>query len=276
MESKNSIINENNGVGYITYPNLAKLDFVRHASSVRKGGISKIPYLASMNLGFHTDDDAETVRENFRIFAKAVGIDVNNMVSSSQFHNANIRVATASDRGKGILKSADYEDVDALVTNEKNVALTVFGADCVPLLFADSKNKAVGAAHCGWRGTFKELAPLTVKKMKEIYNSNPKNIFVAIAPCIHCCCYEVDENLFTDFENKFPDIAQTDALRRENGKFYLDLPKINKQLLIKEGVPEENILISDLCSGCDPANLFSHRKSGGKRGIMASVIEIIK
>lgn len=276
MESKNSIINENNGVGYITYPNLAKLDFVRHASSVRKGGISKIPYLASMNLGFHTDDDTETVRENFRIFAKAVGIDVNDMVSSSQFHNANIRVATASDRGKGILKSADYEDVDALVTNEKNVALTVFGADCVPLLFADSKNKAVGAAHCGWRGTFKELAPLTVKKMKEIYNSNPKNIFVAIAPCIHCCCYEVDENLFTDFVNKFPGIAQTDVLRRENGKFYLDLPKINKQLLIKEGVPEENILISDLCSGCDPANLFSHRKSGGKRGIMASVIEIIK
>lgn len=276
MESKNSIINENNGVEYITYPDLAKLDFVRHASSVRKGGISKIPYLASMNLGFHTDDDAETVRENFRIFAKAVGIDVNDMVSSSQFHNANIRVASSSDRGKGILKSADYEDVDALVTNEKNVALTVFGADCVPLLFADSKNKAAGAAHCGWRGTFKELAPLTVKKMKEIYNSNPKNIFVAIAPCIHGCCYEVDEKLFTDFENKFPDIAQTDALRRENGKFYLDLPKINKQLLIKEGVPEENILISDLCSGCDPANLFSHRKSGGKRGIMASVIEIIK
>ena len=151
MESKNSIINENNGVGYVTYPNLAKLDFVRHASSVRKGGISKIPYLASMNLGFHTDDDTETVRENFRIFAKAVGIDVNDMVSSSQFHNANIRVATASDRGKGILKSADYEDVDALVTNEKNVALTVFGADCVPLLFADSKNKSVGASHCGWR-----------------------------------------------------------------------------------------------------------------------------
>lgn len=275
MKSKNCIINEKNGVEYITYPIFNGFDFVRCASSTRKGGISKTPYLASMNLGFHTDDDAETVKENFKIFTQAVGIDVKNIVPSSQFHNENIRVASANDRGKGIVKPADYENVDALVTNEKNVALTVFGADCVPLLFADVENKAVGAAHCGWRGTFKELAPLTLKKMKMLYNSKPENVFVAVAPCIHGCCYEVDEKLFTDFKNKFQDIAQTGSLRCENGKFYLDLPKINRELLVKEGVPKENILISDLCSGCNPDKLFSHRKSGGKRGIMASVIEII-
>lgn len=275
MKSANSNINERKNVQYITYPNLEKLDFIRHATSTRKGGISKIPYLASMNLGFHTDDNPETVRENFKIFADAAGIDVNNMVSSSQFHNANIRIASAADRGKGILKPFDGEDFDALVTNEKNVALTIFGADCVPLLFADKENKAVGAAHCGWRGTYKELAPLVVKKMNVLYRSNPKNIFVAVAPCIHGCCYEVDAKLFGDFENKFAFLADTDAFRRENGKFYLDLPKINKYLLMKNGVPEENILVSDLCSGCNFNELFSHRKSGGKRGIMASVIEIV-
>lgn len=275
MKSANSNINERKNVRYITYPNLEKLDFVRHATSTRKGGISKIPYLESMNLGFHTDDNPETVRENFKIFADAAGIDVNNMVSSSQFHNANIRIASAADRGKGILKPFDGEDFDALVTNEKNVALTIFGADCVPLLFADKENKAVGAAHCGWRGTYKELAPLVVKKMNVLYKSNPKNIFVAAAPCIHGCCYEVDAKLFGDFENKFDFLANTDAFRRENGKFYLDLPKINKYLLMKNGVPEENILVSDLCSGCNFNELFSHRKSGGRRGIMASVIEIV-
>ena len=276
MNTKNSIINDKNGVKYITYPIFSKLDFIRHASSTRYGGISKTDYLASMNLGFHTDDSAETVRENFKIFAQAIGIDVNNMVSSSQFHNANIRIASVADRGKGIIKPADYEDVDALVTNEKNVALTVFGADCVPLLFADAKNKAIGAAHCGWKGTFKNLAYLTVKKMQELYNCDPNDIFIAMAPCIHGCCYEVDEKLFGDFKNKFPDISKTSAMIIKNSKFYLDLPKINKQILIASGVPEKNILISDLCTCCNHTELFSHRKSRGKRGIMASVIEIIK
>ena len=63
-------------------------------------------------------------------------------------------------------------------------------------------------------------------------------------------------------------------MRIENGAFYLDLPEINKQILISAGVKGENILVSDLCTACNYTELFSHRKSNGKRGIMASVIEI--
>lgn len=274
MNSKNCIISEKNNVVYITYPNLEKLGFIKHASSTRIGGVSEIEYLSTMNLGYHTDDCADNVRKNFEIFASAIGIDINDMVSSRQRHNENIKTASRADCGMGITKDADYDDVDALVTNEKYVALTVFGADCVPILFADPKNKAIGAAHCGWRGTYKNLAYLTAKKMNENYGSKFEDIFVSVAPCIHGCCYEVDEKLFNDFKNKFSYIDQKNAMRIENGAFYLDLPEINRQILISAGVKEENILVSDLCTACNHTELFSHRKSNGKRGIMASVIEI--
>ncbi len=276
LKTNNSTINKNGEVVYITYPNLEKLDFINHASSTREGGITKTSYLSKMNLGYHTDDTKENVLENFKIFANAIGTNVNNMVSSSQFHNANIKIATSLDRGKGIVKDSDYEDFDGLVTNEKNVALTIFGADCVPILFADKNKKAIGAAHCGWKGTYKELAYLMIEKFKNEYNSNPEDIIIAIAPCIHICCYEVDQKLFYDFKEKFYDFSKTNAFKEQNGKYFLDLPIINKLLLLNAGVKEENILICDLCSGCNSDMLFSHRKSNGKRGIMASVIEIIK
>lgn len=276
LKTNNCTLNKNENVTYITYPNLSKLDFINHASSTRAGGISSISYLSQMNLGFHTDDTKENVLENFKIFANAIGTDINNMVSSSQFHNENIKIATSLDRGKGIVKKADYTDVDGLITNEKNVALTVFGADCVPILFADKNKKAIGAAHCGWRGTYKKLSYLMIDKFINLFESNPEDIIVAIAPCIHICCYEVDEKLFNDFKERFPGISKTSAFKEENSKYYLDLPDINRQILLSAGVKNDNILVSDLCSGCNCDMLFSHRKSGGKRGIMASVIEITK
>ncbi|MBE7038078.1 MAG: peptidoglycan editing factor PgeF [Ruminococcaceae bacterium] len=276
LKSKNSIINENKGVVFVTYPNLEKLDFINHASSTRIGGVSKISHLAQMNLRFNSEDTKETVIQNYKIFADAIGTDINNMVFSKQMHNDNIKIAAESDRGKGITNDLDYTNIDGLITNKKNVALTIFGADCVPILFADKNKKAIGAAHCGWRGTYKELAGIMVEKFKELYMSNPEDIIVAIAPCIHKCCYEVDKKLFEDFKNKFNNISKTDAFVVKNEKFYLDLPDINRQILLKSGIKSDNILVSDLCTGCAPDMLFSHRKSNGKRGVMASVIEIIK
>ena len=276
LESKNSTINKNKEVIYITYPNLEKLDFINHASSTRIGGISTISHLSSMNLRFNSEDTKDTVIQNYKIFADAIGTDVNNMVFSKQMHNANIRFVTEADRGKGVVKDLDYTDTDALITNKKNIALTIFGADCVPILFADKNKKAIGAAHCGWKGTYKMLSYFMTKKFKELFDSNPEDLIVAIAPCIHSCCYEVDKKLFEDFENKFNEISKESAFKTENNKFYLDLPEINRQLLVKSGIKDENILVSDLCTGCNHDTLFSHRKSNGKRGVMASIIEIVK
>ena len=40
-----------------------------------------------------------------------------------------------------------------MITNEKGIVLATYFADCVPLYMVDTKNKAIGLSHSGWRGT---------------------------------------------------------------------------------------------------------------------------
>lgn len=56
------------------------------------------------------------------------------------------------------------ESVDALITNEKGVTLVTYYADCTPLFFVDTKNKAIGLAHAGWRGTVGRIGERLLRK----------------------------------------------------------------------------------------------------------------
>ena len=274
MYSGNTNIINNKGVTFLKYAPFNNIDFIIHASSTRIGGVSK-GELGSMNFGAPLRDSAENIRKNYELFCDAAGIDIRSLVISSQFHNANIKVCAKEDRGAGVLYPLPYSDIDALVTNEAGVTLCVFSADCVPVLFADIENRAIGACHCGWKGTYKELAKLTFLKMKELYGTNEENIRVVIAPGIKKCCYEVSGELYKDFEEKFGRIAKNDALEIRDSRFFLDLPLFNKYILTDLNIPEENIFVSDLCPCCESELLHSHRATAGKRGIMGHFIGIV-
>jgi YfiH family protein len=137
--------------------------------------------------------------------------------------------------------------------------------------FTDTVNKAIGNAHCGWRGTFSELSKKTLLAMQKEYGTNAKDVVVAIGPCICKNCYEVSKDLYLDFKEKF---HYENCIVKENDKFFLDLGGINKNILMDAGVKEENISICDLCTCCNTSDLFSHRGQGGRRGILASVISL--
>ena len=274
MKSKNLVIKENNEVKYIEYSFFDKLGFVRAIGSTRYGGVSDGIDNSSMNLGFNTIDNKENVQSNYTIFANATGLNENMIVTSSQFHNDNIRVCSTYDAGKGITKERDFEDIDALVTNTPGLSLAVFSADCVPILYADKVSRSIGAAHCGWRGTFKSLASKTAQKMADEFNASKEDICVIIGVSIKKCCYEVSKELYMDFVNEFPFIDDGICCEIKNGKYYLDLPLINKKILLDFGIKEENIFIADLCTCCNKDHLFSHRGQGKGRGIMASFVTI--
>lgn len=65
----------------------------------------------------------------------------------------------------GVTKDRTYHDIDGLMTNEKGINLVIFGADCVPVFLLDTKNKAIGLAHCGWKGTADRMAEKIVQEM---------------------------------------------------------------------------------------------------------------
>lgn len=271
FKSKNTNLNFVDGVGFLRFPSLSKLDFINHAFSTRIGGVSENEF-KSMNLNFSRGDNPESVYENYKIFCKAAGFDYNTLVSSKQDHNTNVRKVTKDDCGIGIWREHDMESVDALVTNEPNVTLVTHYADCTPIFLADPEKKVIALAHAGWRGTIAKIGEITVETMQEEYGCDPTDIIAVVGPAIGFCCYEVDAPVFEEFasltELKPAYFTQTLG----HGKYLIDLKETNRRMLMEAGLLSINITISDVCTKCNSGLLYSHRASNGKRGGLVAMM----
>lgn len=261
------------GVRYLQFPALTATGVCRHLFSTRIGGISK-GYLGSMNLSYTRGDTKENVDENFRRIAGILGSKTEDFVLSHQTHTTNVRVVTKEDRGKGITRERDYEDVDGLITNVPGIVLATFYADCVPLYFVDPVKKAIGLSHSGWRGTVAKMGKVTVQKMTEEYGCNPSDIIAAIGPSICVDCYEVSMDVAQEFKNAFNDASNIDKIiiPKNEEKAMLDLWQANLAVLTEANIPKENISMPDICTACNSELLFSHRASEGKRGNLGAFL----
>ena len=259
---------------YLTYPLLESTGIIKHGFSTRVGGVSQ-GVLSTMNLSFSRGDDENAVRENFRRMADALDVEEDSFVFSQQTHTTNVRKVTLEDKGKGLTRKLDYQDIDGLITNVPGLCLSTFYADCVPLYFVDPVKKAIGLSHSGWRGTVGKIGCVTVQKMQEEYGSNPENIIAAIGPSICQDCYEVSEDVIVEFQNHFDKKYWKDLYyKKENGKYQLNLWKANEIVLEEAGVLKEHIAVTNLCTCCNHETLFSHRASQGKRGNLAAFLAL--
>ncbi len=261
-----------NQVPFFQFQKLQAVDWIQHGFSTKLGGVSQGKY-AQMNFAFTTGDKKEHVLENYQRMANALEVDIKKMVLSYQTHTTNVRVVTEEDFGKGIRIDRDYRDVDGLITNVAGVTLVTFYADCVPLYMIDPVHGAIGLSHSGWRGTVGKIGAITLEKMKETYGTDPKDVLVAIGPSICGDCFEVGKEVIEDFEAVF-DIAEEAQWYRKkaSGKYDLNLWKVNQQIFEECGVKAENIIITDVCTKCNPELLFSHRVSGSERGNLAAFL----
>ena len=262
----NKKIYKSKEVVYLTFPLLEQFSFIVHGFSTRYGGVSSGIY-QSMNFAFNSHDKKENVQENYRIFSEILGIDCNNMVLSAQEHGTNIKIVKKDDKGKGIKVPKDYNNIDGLATNISNIHLVAFFADCVPLFFADPSRQVVGIAHSGWKGTAGKIAENMVNVLCQAYKSKLSDIFVAIGPSIGPCCYEVGEEVAAFFSENVKKC-------KDDGKYIIDLWQANKNILTNAGIPETNIVCSELCTMCNKDMFFSHRGHKGRRGTMIGVIGI--
>jgi YfiH family protein len=266
-------------VPFITFPVLSNLPFIRHGFSTRLGGISCDIY-STMNLGSDSgtiSDDPSNIEENFKRIAESIGIDPHSIVISKQVHKTNIKLVDETDCGKGLYKERDFDEIDGLITNTPGVTLVTKYADCVPLFFVDPINKAIGLTHSGWRGTVKKIGIITVRKMQEHFGSNPKDLIAVIGPSICMDCYEVGEEVASEFINAFFDIGYNNIIRRnDKGKYQLNLWAANHAVLTEAGLTPAHIHSSEVCTCCNSDLLFSHRKTGGKRGSLAAFLALRK
>lgn len=248
------------------------LNDVPHGFSTRRGGVSPAPW-DSLNLRPGQGDGPEKLRENYRRFFAALGLDETRAVLSQQTHTANIRTVTAEDAGKGLLRPRDYTDVDALITNVPGLPLTVFSADCGTVLLYDPVHQAIGAVHAGWRGCAAGIVEKTVAAMSAAYGSRPAELLAALGPCIGPCCFETDGDVPEAMRAALGAIANA-YITVKGPKFQVDLAGLNRQWLLRAGLLPERIEVSGSCTACRPDLFWSHRKMGDQRGVQVAVISL--
>lgn len=262
---------EREGVPFLQFPFLQEYPLV-HGFSTKLGGVSSGD-CATMNLSFTRGDAVSDVRENHRLFARAVGYDVSKLVLTDQVHSTNIRRVGVRDCGEVFREQRSIRETDGLVTNEKDVVLMTFFADCVPLLFYDPVQQAVGNAHSGWRGTVQKMGEKMVARMAQEFGSEPENLRAVIGPSICRACYEVDAAVIREFNLAF-DERHWDAIydKKGNGHYQLDLWQANRIILEEAGLRPEHICVSGVCTYEHAEQLFSHRYTNGRRGNLCAVI----
>jgi YfiH family protein len=178
------------------------------------------------------------------------------MASLTQVHSA---VVVRVPSGSSMTGCAG--EGDALITDRPGVALSIRTADCFPILLADPEHRAVAAIHAGWRGTEQGIVGRTLDAMRSHFDTSPARVAVAIGPGIGACCYEVGE-----------DVALRFGFR---GAGRIDLAAVNREQLIRAGVPPSRIDTLGHCTFCEPERFFSYRRDREQAGRMISFIRIL-
>ncbi len=252
-------------------------DFVVHAISTRLSGVSRAPF-DSLNLALHVGDRADDVLTNRIYFAASLDLRAEDITTPNQVHGAQVARVEETDRGRGALSYDDsIAQTDALITNAPNVPLMLCFADCVPILFVDPINRAIGAAHAGWKGTVAKIAAKTLEAMTREFGTEPSECRIGIGPSIGPCCYDVGENVVDECKKNFPSSADELLIERD-GKIFFDLWRANEIALVEAGVPIDNIDTARECTCCKSAWYFSYRsarKAGlNETGRIAALIAI--
>jgi YfiH family protein len=146
---------------------------------------------------------------------------------------------------------------DALVTTTPGLVLCVITADCVPVLFADSENKVIAAAHAGWRGARSSIIENTINTMLKA-GAKIDLIKVAIGPSIHQQSYEVGPEFYSDFINESKDNIRFFINSIKLNHYMFDLPSYVMHKLVQAGITSIDNL--DRNTFAEQHNFMSYRR----------------
>jgi len=272
--------------------NFSDLPGILHGFSTRLGGFSEAYGGNQLNLGFTASDDRQAIERNRRVFLSGL-TDANRalpLITLRQIHSGLVRILKGKDR-----IPQKPQKGDGIITSHKNVLLGVQIADCVPVLVVDSKRGTLGAFHAGWRGTVKRIVERGVGSMRAVFGCRSEDLYAAIGPCIHACCYAVGEEVvdefrsqFTYFKDLFSEVYDRDPIREKypllfltarapghsniGPQKHLNLVAANRRQLLDAGVPSDHICAAEECTSCRTDLLFSHRAEAGYTGRMMGVV----
>ncbi|GHV78057.1 hypothetical protein AGMMS49942_28780 [Spirochaetia bacterium] len=152
-------------------------------------------------------------------------------------------------------------EADGMVSSDRDIALAVTVADCLPVFLYDTVSGAAALLHSGWKGT--GIVRNALSLMAERWETRPEAVAALLGPCIRPCCYQVDEERAALFEAEFGGAAGENPLgpvvKRVENRPALDLQAANARLLANAGV--RNIAYCENCTFMDE-RLGSFRREG--------------
>lgn len=231
----------------------------RHAFFTRQGGVSAKPF-DSLNFSKRVGDSEASVRDNLRLAAGALSVDVSRLYFLSQVHGTEVVHLT----GKEDRDEVVHRTGDVTLSVSPKVACGVRVADCVPILIADRHSGATAAVHSGWQGTVLDVACAAVAGLRKLIGGEG-DLIAAIGPHIERCCFEVGEDVAERLSACAP--FESGIIDRSLGpKPHVDLRAIVRSQLRALGLGDDAIDDVRGCTRCDSSRFFSYRRDKDKSG----------
>ncbi|MGL5261979.1 MAG: peptidoglycan editing factor PgeF [Bacteroides sp.] len=245
-----------------------------HFTTSRQGGFSQANY-ASMNGSYYSGDRKELVDKNWNHLRSYFPSEPKQIIIPYQTHGDCI--ACIDEAFLALSPEAQKEKlhgVDALISQEREVLLTIATADCVPISLYDPVKQAVGVVHAGWRGTVSQLLSKTVQLMFSTFGCQAKDLLCCIGPSISLAAFEVGDEVVEAFRTAHFDLEELAWWNKQTQKYHLDLWKANKRLLLDLGVLEQHISCAQICTYHRHQEFFSARRLGISSGRIITGIQL--
>lgn len=238
-------------------------------STTRHGGYGKGRY-ASFNCNAFCGDDPEIVKRNRILLDQLIPVPPRCMVIPHQTHGTEVRAIDADFPQKAeTVQATLLEGVDALVGDCPRICLCVSTADCIPILFHDTRLKAIAAVHAGWRGTVARIVEKALRTMSRLYGTDAKDVAACIGPGISVDAFEVGDEVYEAFRDAGFDMRR---IATRKGKWHIDLWEANRIQMLDSGIRPENIETAGICTYGNCKDFFSARRLGIHSGRILSGI----
>jgi hypothetical protein len=190
---------------------------------------------------------------NRKKYLEKVGLKYENLVSAKLEHGNQVAIVKSLGSLEGQKVLPGY--CDGLLSNDKDIILSVTSADCLPIFLFDPTKKVIGILHCGWRSVAKGIIEKALNKMKNNFQSDLRDVLIGIGPGIQKCHFEVGKDFLKNFE------GYDRFVSNKKGRKFFDLKGVAVEKLIFLGIREVNIEIDQRCTYCEEG-LYSYRRDG--------------
>lgn len=277
LSNENVVHIKKDGIEYLQFKKLLEYsDIINHAYAI---GLDRNYRTARAKDAqrLSTEEYNKAIKD-YKDLSDSIGINYINIAKPNQAHTKNIKkVDTKINVDEPDFNLSEYDELDGLMTNSRNIALATTNADCILMLFFDPVKRVIANVHSGWKGTLQRISIEAVKKMEKEYNCNPKDIICCICPSIRKCHFKVHKDVQELYYNEFKDLDNIDELIvsiQGEDRWSIDTVEINRMILRKEGLKNENIIDCGICSVCNSDQIHSFRVEKEGYGLGTAVIEL--